>query len=150
MAGSSQNRKAAQVFRDMAGRTGNPKLAMSAIGRNAVNRHIGYYRGNGPPGDPWPALEESTILSKAARGKTQKLVDTALLKGGYEYKATATNVTISNRETVKVNDLQVDGVGRKHKKFKVVATTPETDDPQLMKDSEEILANFLFTGKAKK
>ncbi len=138
-------------------RTNNPKKALEATGRNAVNAHKRYYRsgsqgakGGGPPGSKWPGLEPSTIRRKSKRGKTKKLIDTGLLRTGYEHKVKGKQVEIFNREAVKVSHLQVQGVGKKRKRFKVIATDLPRDDPKLMKDSEEILANFIFTGKPTK
>jgi len=147
----------------MADRAKDMNKALKAVGRVAVNKHKGYYRtsgnqnapGGGPPGDPWPALSPVTVIMKEKgygdyRGgnKTQKLVNTGLLSNGYEYEVSGEVVSIFNNEDEKVNRLQKEGVGRNGKKFKVLATDPENDDPSIMEEAREIVGRFLFDGGA--
>lgn len=154
----------ARILKEQADRAARPQMALKAIGRNAVNRHIRNFRsgsqggtGGGPPGDQWPGLEDSTIEAKnkhwgqyRGKPKTQKLVNTGLLKAGFEYRVGSNAVEIYNREDEKVGYLQVNGVGKKKKKFTIVATDLERQDPQLLKESEEITADFLFSGRLTK
>ena len=148
---------ASKFFRDEARRIARPKQALQAIGKEVVNRHIRYFKsgsqgakGGGPPGDPWPALAASTTHQKGKRGKTRKLIDTGLLRTGFEYRVSGNTVEIFNRENSKVDYLQVKGVGKKRKKFTIVAANLEKHDPKLLKDTEEITANFIFSGKPTK
>lgn len=156
--------KLGKEFKKLARNASNPKKALQVIGRNTVNRHVKYFRGGsqatkggGPPGDKWPALAASTIEAKKkghgqyrGKAKTQKLVNTGLLARGFDSKVSGNSVEIFNREDRKIDFLQRRGVGKKNKRFKIVAIDTQKDDPQILKDSEEILANFIFTGKATK
>jgi len=138
-------------------RTARPKLALEAIGRSTVNKHITYFskagnagRGGGPPKAQWPGLEASTIKAKSKRRKTKKLVNTGLLKAGFEHRVTGNKVEIFNREAIKQGQLQVQGVGKKKKKFIIVATQIGKHDPKQAKLNDEIMADFLLSGKVKR
>ena len=156
MASTRGFRQASQLIGGMEKRCLTTKEATVAIGRDTVNRHKSYYgrsdnlsEGGGPPGAPWPPLEDSTAERKAKKGKTQKLVFNNLLRKGYEYDLIPDGVIISNSQVDKVNDLQVEGVGRNKKKFIVVATNPEVQDPWILQNAVNIVENWVMDGKAK-
>lgn len=125
----------------------NPRESLQAIGKEARRRHVGYFRSNGPPGAPWPELEASTKKQKARRGRLQKLVNEGELKGAYSYTTTKDAMRLLN-EARHAFFLQVTGVGKKKKKFIVVATELKKRDPELLRLIKLIAGRFIRTGKA--
>lgn len=142
----------------------NPEEGLIAIGRIAVNAHIKYFRkhagsqtmsGGGPSASRWPGLEKSTAKYKEKHGKTTKLVSASESSGnlmkGYEYRIKGKDsVLIFNRETKKVQYLQVKGVGKKRKKFTVVATDLGKYDPPLLRKVTKAMRWYVFRGKRAK
>jgi len=149
--------EALRLITGISKRAARPNPALQAVGRQVVNRHIGYYRksgnqthsGGGPPGAIWPGLEENTAMQKENRPlpKTKKLINTGLLKAGYDHKVEGNSVLIFNREFEKVYKLQTKGVGRKRKTFTVLATNPEVEDPEIIKITNKTLGDYIFEGK---
>lgn len=101
---------------------------------------LGINRGIGVDGQEFPPLEPSTLLQKSGarkralksggklgtaglaggRGGTQTLVNTGLLRESFEYQRVATNhvrISISDVRSEIGKFLQIDGVGKKKKKF---------------------------------
>jgi len=156
MAASRGFDKAIKRLEGVGKRALNPREALTAIGREAVKAHKGYFRsaagqsvsGGGPPGAPWPGLEAKTIKYKKKRGRTRKLVDQGTLKGGYVYKRAGDAIRILN-EAKHAYFLQISGIGKKKKKFIVVATNLRKQDPELLKKIKFMAGRFLRTGRSR-
>ena len=147
--------KAIAKLKGVGKRALNPREALIAIGREAVKTHKAYFRsstdqsasGGGPPGVPWPGLDDKTIKRKKKRDRTQKLVDQGILKGGYVYQAAGDAVRILN-EAKHAFFLQKTGIGKVKKKFIVVATDLKKQDPELFKKINYMVGKFLRTGRS--
>lgn len=138
--------KAIKRLNAMGERCLNPREALQVIGKEARRRHVGYFSANGPPGEPWPELEQSTKKQKAKRGRTRKLVNEGELKSSYSYTVLKNSMRLLNKAR-QAFFLQGSGVGKKKKKFIVVATNLRKQDPELLKLVKTISGKFLRTGK---
>jgi len=161
MPATSEFRRAERRLKDLRNRLRNPRDVLKAIGTQALRTHAQYFRkggsqtskGGGPPGAPWPGLEESTVHRKlhppkgSRRGaRTRKLVMEGTLMGGFEIRLGRYWVKIINKAK---HAVFLQRPLKRKKKFIVVVPSLKAKkyDPELYRKIRFIAGRWLRTGK---